>query len=120
MTRYGSRRAGFAVAALAITLADSVGPIAPYASLVGEAYAVVGRPATPGSVAGVARRTTRWVIRRSTIYVAVLPAGCLQTSVSGGVVWRTTSSAPSSPPGARTQSAAMTSARIGVSPRRGL
>ena len=88
MTRYGSRWAGFAVAALAITLADSVGPIAPYASLVGEAYAVVGRPATPGSVAGVARRTTRRVVRRSTIYVGALPAGCVQTSVNGGVVWR--------------------------------
>jgi hypothetical protein len=29
-----------------------------------KANAVVGRPATPGSVAGVARRTTRRTIRR--------------------------------------------------------
>ena len=29
-----------------------------------KANAVVGRPATPGSVAGVARRTTRRAIRR--------------------------------------------------------
>ena len=29
-----------------------------------KAYAVVGRPATPGSVAGVARRTTRRAVRR--------------------------------------------------------
>jgi hypothetical protein len=32
--------------------------------LSGEAEARVGRPATPGSVAGVARRTTRRVVRR--------------------------------------------------------
>ena len=32
--------------------------------LVAQAEAVVGRPATPGSVAGVARRTTRRAVRR--------------------------------------------------------
>ena len=56
--------------------------------LVAHAQAVVGRPATPGSVAGVARRTTRRVIRRSTVYVAALPAGCARTSVNCVVVWR--------------------------------
>ena len=88
MTRYCSRLAGIALATFVITLADGFGPVAPYVSLVGDAYAVVGRPATPGSVAGVARRTTRRVVRRSTIYVSALPAGCVQTSVNGGVVWR--------------------------------
>ena len=29
-----------------------------------KAYAVIGRPATPGSVAGVARRSTRRAVRR--------------------------------------------------------
>ena len=29
-----------------------------------KAYAVIGRPGTPGSVAGVARRTTRRAVRR--------------------------------------------------------
>jgi hypothetical protein len=29
-----------------------------------RAYAVIGRPATPGSVAGAARRTTRRAVRR--------------------------------------------------------
>jgi len=33
-------------------------------SLVTEANAVIGRPLTPGSVAGVARRTTRRAYRR--------------------------------------------------------
>jgi hypothetical protein len=48
-----------------------------------EADAVVGRPRTPVSVAGVARRTTRRVIRRSTIYVASLPHGCTTIVIEG-------------------------------------
>jgi len=43
----------------------------------------VGRPATPGSVAGVARRTTRRTIRRSTIYIASLPRGCTTVVIEG-------------------------------------
>ena len=35
-----------------------------------------------------ARRTTRRVVRRSSIYVATLPAACARTSVNGTVVWR--------------------------------
>lgn len=59
-------------------------------SVQSSAQARVGRPATPGSVAGVARRssrrTTRRVIRRGA-YVAALPAGCRQTSVDGYAVY---------------------------------
>lgn len=43
--------------------------------LISDAEARVGRPATPGSVAGVARRTTRRTIRRGA-YIAAIPAGC--------------------------------------------
>jgi hypothetical protein len=46
---------------------------------IGEAEAVVGRPATPRSAAGVARRTTRRTVRRRIAIgtrVMVLPAGC--------------------------------------------
>jgi hypothetical protein len=53
-----------------------------------EALARVGRPATPGSVAGVARRTTRRTVRRSAIYVNTLPAGCVRVTVYGTLVWR--------------------------------
>jgi hypothetical protein len=35
------------------------------ANVVTEANAVIGRPATPGSVAGVARRTGRRAVRRN-------------------------------------------------------
>ncbi len=48
-----------------------------------EAEARVGRPATPLSVAGVARRTTRRTIRRTTAYVATLPRGCTTVIVEG-------------------------------------
>jgi hypothetical protein len=70
-----------------MVLAGSIDSIAPFVGLVGEAHAVVGRPATPGSVAGVARRTTRRVIRRSTIYVNTLPAACARVAVNGVTLW---------------------------------
>jgi hypothetical protein len=54
---------------------------------ISSAEARVGRPATPASVAGVARRTTRRVVRRSTIYVAALPHGCAKVLVNGVSYW---------------------------------
>ncbi len=43
-----------------------------------NAEAVVGRPATPGSVAGTARRVRRRTVRRVAVgtKVTVVPAGC--------------------------------------------
>ncbi|MFZ0611985.1 MAG: hypothetical protein WAM73_07100 [Desulfobacterales bacterium] len=54
--------------------------------LVPTAEAVVGRPLTPVSVAGVARRTTRRTIRRSTIYSATLPTGCTTVVIEGATL----------------------------------
>ncbi len=51
--------------------------------IIRDVEARVGRPATPGSVAGVARRTTRRHIRRSTIYVASLPPSCTTIVIEG-------------------------------------
>jgi hypothetical protein len=48
-----------------------------------DAGAVVGRPLTPGSVAGVSRRTSRRVVRRTTTYVATLPPSCQTVVVEG-------------------------------------
>jgi hypothetical protein len=56
-------------------------------ALISSAQARVGRPLTPGSVAGVARRTTRRVVRRSTIYVATLPAACVKVHINGALYW---------------------------------
>lgn len=51
--------------------------------IISEAEARIGRPVTPGSVAGVARRTTRRHIRRSTVYVASLPRSCTTVVIEG-------------------------------------
>ena len=48
-----------------------------------EAVAVPGRPLTPRSAAGVSRRTTRRVIRRTSVYAATLPKGCSTVVVEG-------------------------------------
>jgi Family of unknown function (DUF6515) len=48
-----------------------------------EAEARVGRPLTPVSVAGVARRTTRRTIRRTSAYVSTLPRGCSTVVIEG-------------------------------------
>jgi hypothetical protein len=59
-----------------VTVFPGVGPISP-------AQAVVGRPLTPGSVAGVSRRVTRRHIRRTGYTIAHLPAGCAYGSYYG-------------------------------------
>lgn len=56
--------------------------------IVKDAEARIGRPLTPGSVAGVSRRTTRRVIRRSTMYVAALPVGYTTVVVSGTTLYK--------------------------------
>jgi hypothetical protein len=48
-----------------------------------DAGAVVGRPVTPGSAAGVARRTSRRVVRRTSTYVATLPPNCQAVVIEG-------------------------------------
>jgi hypothetical protein len=53
-----------------------------------NAEARVGRPATPVSVAGVARRTTRRVIRRTAVYAATLPAGCQTVLIEGTTLYQ--------------------------------
>jgi len=51
--------------------------------IVSTVEARVGRPATPVSVAGVARRTTRRTVRRTAVYVASLPRGCSAVVING-------------------------------------
>ncbi len=48
-----------------------------------KAEARIGRPLTPISYAGVARRTTRRVIRRTAVYVSTLPRGCSTVIIEG-------------------------------------
>ena len=51
--------------------------------IITDAEARVGRPMTPGSVAGVSRRTTRRAIRRTSVYAASLPTGCTTVIIEG-------------------------------------
>ena len=83
-------KALIALLAFSIGLSFDMDPGDPIvtATLVPDAEARIGRPATPLSYAGVARRTTRRVIRRSTIYVATLPRGCASVTISGAVLWQ--------------------------------
>jgi hypothetical protein len=53
-----------------------------------EAEARVGRPLTPVSVAGVARRTTRRRIRRTSVYVATLPTACTSVVIEGTTLYQ--------------------------------
>ncbi len=52
--------------------------------VVAPAEARMGRPMTPNSVAGVARRTNRRRVRRSTVYVNTLPRGCVIVNINSG------------------------------------
>lgn len=92
MTRFSLRLTGAAGIVVVLMFAGLVDTVAPFASFVGDAQARVRHRLTPGSAAGVVRRTTRRrttrrVIRRSTIYVSRLPAACVKTSVNSTVVW---------------------------------
>ena len=51
--------------------------------LISSAEAIVGRPLTPVSVAGVARRTTRRAVVATSIYVATLPPACTTVIIEG-------------------------------------
>jgi hypothetical protein len=90
------RLAGLALGAAGLL---TVGGLHADWGLVKDAEAVIGRPATPGSYAGVARRTSRRTVARTTTayaapagMVATLPAGCVRsgsTYVCGTVRYRT-------------------------------
>jgi hypothetical protein len=80
------RKSTLAMMALGLTLAIvelPPGAIFGNLSLIKEAHAIVGRPATPVSAAGVARRTTRRTIVATTTYVAALPPACTVVVVEG-------------------------------------
>ncbi|MDX2495501.1 MAG: hypothetical protein QNK27_11115 [Desulfuromusa sp.] len=71
------------IAGCVLTTSIAVDELFDTGFVVADAEARIGRPMTPISVAGVARRTTRRVIRRSTIYAATLPRGCSTVVIEG-------------------------------------
>ena len=54
--------------------------------IITEVQARLGRPMTPVSVGGVARRTTRRTIRRTSIYAATLPRNCTTVIIDGNTL----------------------------------
>jgi hypothetical protein len=76
----------FAMLALGLTLAIidlPQGGLLEGGSLIKEAHAVVGRPLTPVSAAGVARRTTRRMVVATSVYVQTLPPSCSVIVIEG-------------------------------------
>lgn len=78
-----------AIATLALLAAGAVvDGVVSSGIIISPAAAIIGRPATPVSVAGTSRRTTRRVIRRSTIYADSLPGGCYPTVIEGASLYQ--------------------------------
>jgi hypothetical protein len=76
----------FWMLAIGLTLAIADLPADPPLSgavFIKQAHAVVGRPLTPVSVAGVARRTTRRAIVATSVYVQTLPPACTVIVIEG-------------------------------------
>lgn len=67
---------------------EGEGPLPLSIGFATPAEAVIGRPLTPLSYAGVARRTTRRVVRRTATTIAVLPPGCIYGPYYGGYYYR--------------------------------
>lgn len=81
-----TKQIGVAASVAALALLGGDGSLLRQGSLVGRAAAVVGRPATPVSYAGVARRTTRRTVAAG---AAVAASKCVQVvDAYGRVVTR--------------------------------
>ncbi|HEY3801709.1 MAG TPA: hypothetical protein VGL61_03845 [Kofleriaceae bacterium] len=83
---------------MVLAATSAIGGLTGSSSLLGEreAHAVIGRPLTPMSYAGVARRTTRRAYRAGAYgaaaaapagVVTTLPAGCGSVTTGGAVVY---------------------------------
>ncbi len=62
---------------LAVEVALDAGLVVP------QAHAIIGRPLTPMSYAGVARRTSRRMIYATSVYAVTLPVGCRTVIIEG-------------------------------------
>ena len=75
--------AALAAFGLGVSVEPDVSRWSAETGVIPQAEARIGRPLTPLSFAGVARRTTRRVIRRSAIYASTLPRGCVTVVMNG-------------------------------------
>lgn len=77
------RMIGLAVLAFAVSAEPDPSQWFTGNGIVESAEARVGRPHTPVSVAGEARRSTRQNVRRMGSYVTELPADCVTEMING-------------------------------------
>ena len=88
----GNKRSRRAMPAMVLASAALLGGLLAEVGLDGgflipEAQAVVGRPVTPVSYAGVARRSTRRAIYVTSVYRATLPTGCSTVVIEGTTLY---------------------------------
>lgn len=77
------------VAAVACLLLSDHPSLDPPGSLISQAQARIGRPRTPISYAGVARRTTRRAVAVGAAAATVYRPGCVQVvDAYGRIYWR--------------------------------
>jgi hypothetical protein len=77
-----------AAAVVGLLLSDNA-PLDQSGSLISQAEARIGRPRTPMSYAGVARRTTRRAVAVGVAATTVYRPGCVQVvDAYGRVYWR--------------------------------
>lgn len=87
MTR-AKRLSAFLIVALVATGSMEWSPVEGLSVSISSAEARVGRPATPASVAGVARRTTRRAVVGGAAVGAAAATGCVRVLVNGAWVCR--------------------------------
>ncbi|PYG27527.1 hypothetical protein [Pelagimonas varians] len=77
------------IAALATAFTFEIDPVSLASGTFGPqpVSAEIGRPLTPGSIAGVARRTNRRAMRRGAYYNSLPSATCVRATVYGYAVW---------------------------------
>ena len=104
MSTRHKRALGAVVVLAALTVAGELTGTGPLLLGGGEAHAVIGRPLTPMSYAGVARRTTRRAAYAGAVaapvavaaapvvptagVVTTLPGGCARADAAGGVYYQ--------------------------------
>ena len=80
---FKQRRRGALIASAALIAGVITDAVLNTGVVLPQAQAVIGRPLTPLSYAGVARRTTRRAIYATSVYRATLPAGCRTLVIEG-------------------------------------
>jgi hypothetical protein len=90
----GKRTLGGLAVIAALAIAGELTGTSPLLLGGGDAHAVIGRPLTPMSYAGVARRTTRRAAYAGAVaapyagVVTALPGGCARADAAGGVYYQ--------------------------------